>query len=122
MQLTEIFRRGIVLPRNQCSFQQFQRWDISGSVLVNFIPILQEQDFEIIWQSGVFQSLNSVCSLNIDDYEEEVLPVDKLSAAIAHLRIISNTLSEGYVIDFVENLIDLSAEGDRIKMPIFFIL
>jgi hypothetical protein len=122
MQLTQLFRRGILVPLTDRSAEQLSRWSVDDFVTVEFLPIGDQSLFDEIWQASIFQSLNSACSTLIDDYEEEVLRPDDLERAIATLSASQRTVKEPAVELFVESLIAICRSALEKHRPVYFVL
>ena len=44
---------------------------------------LGEQDYKQLWEAGVFYEINNELDIIIDDFEDDVIPLDSLPEAIA---------------------------------------
>ena len=44
--------------------------------------VLSEESFDKLWELGVFEQINEACDVLIDDYEEEVLKLEKIPTAL----------------------------------------
>lgn len=57
--------------------------------------ILSEVQYEALDNTGVFDEINEKCEIIIDDYEEEVLELDKIPTALEVVnQLISNNKNE----------------------------
>ncbi len=57
--------------------------------------ILSEVQYEALDNTGVFDEINEKCGIIIDDYEEEVLELDKIPTALEVVnQLISNNKNE----------------------------
>ena len=122
MQVTELFRRGIVVPLTDRSAEQLSRMWVDDFATVEFLPIVDQSLFDEIWQANVFQSLNSACSTLIDDYEEAVLQPDVLERAISTLSASQRSVKEPAVELFVESLIAICRSAQEKHRPVYFVL
>ncbi len=78
MQLSEKFRRGVVVPADDDAATAFENGDVADDVQVRFVEISGQAEFEKIWKTGFFSELNAQTGCLIDDYEEECVPADKV--------------------------------------------
>jgi hypothetical protein len=122
MQLPQLFRRGIVVPLTDHSAEQLSRGSVDDFVAVGFVPIVSQSLFDEIWEAGLFQSLNSVCSTLIDDYEEEELQPEQLERAIASLAASRHRVMKPGVELFLENLIMLCRSAREKHRSVHFVL
>ncbi|MFP7655377.1 hypothetical protein [Chryseobacterium proteolyticum] len=73
---------------------------------------LSEQEFEKLWNEGVFSLINKVSECNIDDYEDE---------HVTDLGLISNTLIElNKILSGSENIIKMFEFALTYKTSIHF--
>ena len=91
MQLSQLFRRGIVLPLDDDSARQLSEFAVHSPVRVEWLPILGDEQFTEIWETGVLQRINQNCGTSISDYEETVIPTSKIQYAIKAIRSASET-------------------------------
>lgn len=122
MQLSELFRRGIVVPLTDRSAEQLARWSVDGFVSVEYLPIVGESLFEEVWNAGIFQSVNTTCSTLIGDYEEEDLQPEVLNTAIAALTAKMGEIKGSTVRSFVEDLIALCKSAMAKNRTVYFVL
>ena len=54
---------------------------------------LDELDYQKLWESGVFDELNNHLGIIIDDYEDEMIPLEKLQEAI---KVVERFSHENY--------------------------
>ncbi|MDZ7616453.1 MAG: hypothetical protein U1E05_05570 [Patescibacteria group bacterium] len=122
MQLSQLFRRGIVVPLTDRTEEQFSRWFVDDFATVAFLPIADESLFEDIFKAGVFHLLNEVCSTTIDDYEEEALPATTLERGITALAARQKELTEQRNVGlFVESLIMILRLALENHRPVYFV-
>lgn len=81
MQLSEIFRIGIVVPLDSNACMQLKNGAVNGPIDVTFLP-LRQQDFISIWHSELFQELGSELRITITDYEDYCIEEKFLSKAL----------------------------------------
>lgn len=121
MQITRIYRRGIVRPLDNFAFRQLDSFWVQTPVRAEWIPIEDDLHFDAIWQSGIFQSINESCDIEISSYEEVVLEVDKLKLALDALPIWPID-EESIVAIFGNMLRGAIADAIETEMPLYFIL
>lgn len=122
MQLSQLFRRGIVVPLTDATVQQLASWSVTGTVRVEYLPIPDESLFEQIWNAGVLQAVNERCSTAIDDYEEERVGPEVLELVIASLVAKQQDILAPDVSNFVDNLIDMCKSAIEKQRPLYFVL
>lgn len=122
MQLSQLFRRGIVVPLTDTTAQQLAQWSVEGIVQVEYLPIPDQSLFEEIWRAGVFQAINDTCSTLISDYEEEDVRPEALGRAIAALAAKQQHIQDPDLRGFVDNLIALCQSGAEKNRPVYFVL
>ncbi|MBT2620292.1 hypothetical protein [Chryseobacterium sp. ISL-6] len=87
----------IIVPKNKEAENALDYDTASKEQLVELN--LSEQEFEKLWNEGVFFLINKVSKCNIDDYEDE---------HITDLSLISNTLIElNKILDGSEKIIKM---------------
>ena len=86
MNLSEFYRRGVVRPLDDLAAQQLANSRVEGSVRTEWIPILSDNVFHDLWESGLFQQVNHACGSEISDYEEVILDSRQLPLALEALR------------------------------------
>jgi hypothetical protein len=122
MQLSQLFRRGIVVPMTDHSAEQLSRWTVDDFVSVEFLSIANESLFAEIWKAGVFQSINATCSTVIADYEEEDLQPAVLERVIATLTAQQDKIKETTVRLFIESFIGLCRLALEKNRPVYLLL
>ncbi len=68
---TELFRRGVVLPKNSKALLDLRSDTIEDIELYRVATFANDAQFYRIWKTGVFLQINSKCNVMIDDFEEE---------------------------------------------------
>jgi hypothetical protein len=121
MQITQLFRRGIVAPLTDQTADQLATWFVDGLVSIDFLPISNDAMFYKLWDTGIFQSLNQKCGTIIDDYEEEALKPDNMEIAMSVLIEFKQTIKDPDVNLFVENLITLCRSAQKNNHPVYFV-
>lgn len=121
MQISEVFRRGILVAKNNQSEIELSKWFMEKSVYVEFLPILDDALFVKLYKTELFSSINKISHSHIDDYEEENVDFKY----IPEIKKVVNKLLKGeldaevkrYLSDFIE-LLNYAYEHKR---GIFFI-
>lgn len=119
VQLSNLFRRGIVRGIDNAAAHQLAFGWIESPVRVEWLPIPTDAFFETLWEHGIFQKINAACGISISDYAEVTLPLDKIAAALTFLRK-SNVLEE-QVQEFCQNLVGLLESALAAKRDVVFV-
>lgn len=119
MQLSYLFRRGVVRPLDDCAAQQMAAFHVNGPIRVEWIPILSDDEFAVLWEAGLLQRINEACGLGISDYEECELPADKTEVAVRTLR--SEPEHAGSVSTFCKLLDALLSDALASNRNVYFI-
>ena len=120
--VTELFRRGIVVPQTQDALRELRSDDIKDQSRFKVIEFPDDEQFYRIWNAGVFQEINRTCGTMIDDYEsEEVInDLDTLTA------VLEASISKRSFLDqdkrLLQQIRDLAVEANTLKTSLFFIL
>lgn len=122
MQLSELFRRGVVTPLSDGLEVDFAEGYCTRLGRVEFLPIASQALFEEIWESDLIGTLNSACSVAINDYEEESIPYSRLEDAIKSLSLINLASRSDNVRQFRSLLIELMSQAKTNGRPVYFIL
>lgn len=125
MQITELFRRGIVLPLDVIAASQLADWEVGATINVEWLEIADDEVFKKIWRSGLLQEINGFCGTKINDYEEEEVPPDCLTKIIGYLEQGSRFTTSSNDDDiryFCSRLLDLCRKGCASNRPLYFIL
>lgn len=73
MQLSERYRRAVLMPLDDTTESQMRCGDVATSTCVKALSIDGDPFFYAIGETGVFAALNSACGTAIADYEEEII-------------------------------------------------
>lgn len=119
VQLSYLFRRGVVRPLDDCAAQQMAAFHVNGPIRVEWIPILSDDEFAVLWEAGLLQRINEACGLGISDYEECELPADKTEVAVRTLR--SEPEHAGSVSTFCKLLDALLSDALASNRNVYFI-
>lgn len=120
MQLSQLFRRGILRPIDDAAATQLTSFHITQPILVEWLPIPSDAQFQSIWESGVFQRINESCGVAISDFEEVELPSSRLEHAIEAVR--RSRSHDPLVRHFKELTTSLLERARRSDQSVFFIL
>lgn len=66
--------------------------------------VLSEKQYNELDEVGVFDAINQVCDIVIDEYEEEVLELDKIPIALEVVTRLSNDYSNEELVKLKEML------------------
>ena len=69
--------------------------------------ILSEERYKVLNDTGVFDKINEKCDIIIDDYEEEVLELDKIPMALEVVNQLIESNSNEELIK-LKNMLDLA--------------
>lgn len=69
--------------------------------------ILSEEKYKVLDDMGVFDKINEKCNIIIDDYEEEILELDKISMALEVVNQLINSNSNEELVK-LKNMLDLA--------------
>ncbi|MCG8417152.1 MAG: hypothetical protein MJE77_04310 [Proteobacteria bacterium] len=123
MQISEKFRRGVVMPLDETSAKALEAEDVNDATRVRFIEIASQDEFELLWQTGVFAAINEQTGSLIDDYEEEVIPAEMVSRVHAvALSFAKNCTGGATAVRFFTALADACDVALRAAKPIYFVL
>lgn len=82
-------QRFISVPENSKSMEKYYYGIESKEDMIEWI--LSENEFNSLFNSGIFDQLNSQCELLIDDFESEIIDADKLIIAETTIRNFKST-------------------------------
>lgn len=119
MQLAEVFRLGIVVPLTDETNFQLKAGDINGLVEVKLLSLNQE-DFYLIWESGLFEEMNVSLGLEISEYEDNRIEFQFLESC---LTIVKKYFMDGkneIIKSLLNKIYDILFFGASIKMPVYF--
>ncbi|QDU97630.1 hypothetical protein [Lignipirellula cremea] len=122
MQLSAIFRRGVVLPLTPAAQLRMEKGQLEGELAVRWLDLSHDL-FSVIWGRGFFQEINARLGSQIDDYVEEVVPWESLPVILELTQQQARlTLGGAPAGQFFHCLADLCREGFSRKMPLYFVL
>ena len=119
LQLSNLFRRGIVWGIDDGSARQLETFWVESPVRVEWLPVPTDAFFETLWVQGIFQEINVACGINISDYEEAILPFEKIASAQKVLR--ETKAIDGKVLDFCQRFEGALASALASKRNVFFV-
>ncbi len=118
MQVPELFRQGVVRPLDDTAAAQLANWWIETPIRTEWLPLLND-DFDLIWESGILQRINEACGIEISDYEEVELKASDVPKALHVLANVSHGNRD--VAMFVEGLKALLTEAEATASSVYFI-
>ncbi len=121
-QLSEVWRRGIVLPLTRETAIEMSECYVSEESEVKYLPIRSDSLFDELWKTNLFQEINSSCNTLIDDYEEEELRPEALSSALRKIIEKRSSGQSKQVSIFLEDLENLFREAIELTFPVYFVL
>lgn len=72
--------RFIRVPKDAKAMEDYDYGILKKEQLVEMV--LSEEQFHELYDMGIFDSINDKCDIIIDDYEEEILALDKIPTAM----------------------------------------
>lgn len=119
--LTEVFRRGVLVPSSQEAAKRLaQGWMRSASDVARWVA-LSDNVFNVWWPHGVFRELGAACGTVLDNYEESVIPQPKVGQAASTItKFLVRFDSEAG--EAARAVIDLCKEAERKSLPLIWIL
>ena len=121
MQIGAIYRRGIVLPKTQDAIQRLVANDIESGSDMESIRV-PDTLFSKLWGSRFFSDLNRECGTIFSDYEEDFLPVDRVTDARRVLRHRLATEVDSESLEFYRALHALFERAEGTGYPLLFVL
>jgi len=123
MQMTQLFRRGVVVPLNDDAENALYNGEVDETTQVHFVEIDSEADFITLWQTGVFKKINETTGSMLDDYEEDIISIEM----IPRVRQLANFFAKNQIgattgAWFFPALVEACDIAERLDKPIFFIL
>ena len=119
MQLSQVFRMGIVIPLTDETNSQFKNGDINDCVDVKLL-MLTQNEFDLIWETGLFEEINSLLHKSISEYEEEC--IDSLEPFLRILKGYQKKYKHNDLIyDLLNKIHNILLTGNEIKMPAYFV-
>jgi len=124
MQNSELFRRGVVLPLDLDAEKLLRLNSADEATRVRYLEIENQQEFEVLWKSGVFQRINAIAESFLDDYEEDFLDVKNMSSILTAIEDtqITNKVSSVEEERFMIALSSMASEAASLGRPLLFVL
>ncbi len=121
-QLTEIWRRGIVVPLSAQRADEMASFHVSSEEDVEYLEIKDDSFFDSLWGTNLFQDINRKCGSLIDDYEEEVLAPEALIGVLGVVTKHMLHLREPRITLFLEKFGAMVKRAIDLGYPVYFIL
>jgi len=122
MQISERFRRGVVVPLDETSVRSMADGVVDESTRVHFVEISTQAEFESIWRAGIFDEINKQLGTIMHDYEEEIVPVEMTPRLRAIVKSYSKMLISYSANGFFAALLEACDFAFRSGMALYFIL
>jgi hypothetical protein len=122
MQVSEIYRRGIVLPLVDAAEEDLRYNDIEPTTAVRCLKITTDQLFANLWNSGVFEQINNLCGSLINDYEQDFVESSQLKKLRNVVEEAIGGASNRELKDFLISLRELANSAILINRPLLFVL
>ena len=112
-----------MLPLSKEAATAIAHQEADESTAVLHLEIASQSGFESLWEEGLFRSISKKTGIALDDYEENVIPADKVFdlEKVARELLKSDSCCH-YSSHFYSELIKLCAQAKTIVQPIFFVL
>lgn len=121
MQLAENLRQSIVLPKSKIGKLLLEKGQMREAIADECF-IINIDDFESLWMSGLFQEINKYCGTRIGEYEDEVIPYEMLASLALQIDLVKLAIKGPSIDRFRNQLRNLCVEGIERRMPLYFIL
>lgn len=119
MQLPQLYRRGVVRPLDDCAAKQLAAFKIESPIRVEWLQLMGDDHFALIWESGLFQRINDSCGIEISDYEEVELEASKVAAALNAVQATHVTNCSASA--FIERLEGLLYDAITSSRSVYFV-
>lgn len=119
MQLPQLYRRGVVRPLDDQAATQLAAFRVNVPIRVEWLPVLGDDQFGDIWESGMLQRINEACNIQISDYEEVELKACDIPKALDALACTNNGSRD--VVTFVDALKQLLKEAATTARNVYFV-
>jgi len=123
MQLSEKYRRGVVIPLTDAAVMDLDRETFDETTRVHVVEIVSQCEFDDLWKTGFFEAVNEQTGCLVDDYEEEVIPPDMVSTvrkiAESYLRSGAGGVAGP---GFFTALVGACTLAERDARPMYFVL
>ena len=120
MQPSSLWRCGAVLPCDDDVRLSIESWNVEPDAAVEYLPFGDE--LEELRLLGLFDELNTACSILIDEHEEEWLPVSQVEAALQVVDQILSKARSPAVRDSLRRLAELIQGSRASGQPVLFVL
>jgi DNA-binding transcriptional ArsR family regulator len=117
MRPAELYRRGVLLPKDSLALVRLEAGDIEPATAVEHLPI-SESLWPRCW--ALINDINRVCGTDLHDRETGIVELEQLPRMIEHLRTRRYTHAEEG--EFAQELAELGRRAVEARMPVFFVL
>jgi hypothetical protein len=124
MQNAELFRRGLVVPRDRDAEESLRINNVNDSTNVRYLSIANDVMFETLWKLGLFREINSRCASLLDDYEEEMIAASSAAGILTAINSVADNAAAQLpdVVKFLKDARSLVNEASTLARPILFVL
>lgn len=123
MQVSALFRRGVVMPASATAEEALRQGDVNAETEVVWLRIPGRDGFFYrIWQTQVFERINAALDRHIDDYEDEWLEPSDLNLLSSIVDRTRDEATCGEVREWLQHLSDLAATARREGRRLLFVL
>lgn len=111
------------MPLDRDAVDRLSRNDVEKTTRVEAIEIASQQEFEDLWGSGLFDSVNQRIGSCLDDYEEDPIAPQLVPALKEVLILFARKEKENSVRSrFLREVMSLCDVANKNDVPIYFIL
>jgi len=123
MQLSELYRRGIVVPLDQESEERIRAYDVDANSNVRHLKIPSDNLFLSLWRIGLFDEINRRCGTLVDDYEEEIIDAQLVGMILDAVDAkLAAACGDANSVQFLHDLRELVREALSLSRPVLFVL
>jgi hypothetical protein len=123
MQLSMLYRRGAVVPLDSDAAQQLDKYQVTENTSVQYVRITTQQNFEYMWNAGLFHSINQKLGIMLDDYEtESIEPGQVMMLKGVLLDYADKDIADVAMLQFLHGVIGLCDIAVRDSVSIYFVL
>ena len=111
LQVSTLYRRGVVRPLDENAAKELLSYCVESSIRCEWLPILDEHQFELKWKSGVFQAISEACRVRLTDYDDVTIEPQAIGKAIEAVASVGECGDEAFKHSLRNLLIDALRSG-----------
>jgi hypothetical protein len=121
-QLSEEYRRGIIMPLDDKSEKQMRSFYFDSKTKFDSVLINEKNNlFFILWESRLFDKINSKTGLTIDNYETEIAEPQYLKEILSIVKNYNKLNSGDEFSKFITDFRRLLLNAIDLNRPICFV-